>query len=123
MPASAPDPESTPESARVGIPIPRHDRFADGTVKASGFELAGALHGHWEWFRVDGTLMRSGQFHLGEQVGTWRTWDRAGRIVKETEFHAAPPEAPAGEAATEPGPEPEPEPATVTQPPADPDPR
>ena len=69
--------------------MPRHDRFADGSVKASGFELDGKLHGHWEWFRIDGSLMRSGEFDLGNQVGLWRTWDRAGRVVKETSFGPA----------------------------------
>jgi hypothetical protein len=90
MPPSSPTP--TPESAEPtpGLPVPRHDRFANGSLKASGFELDGRLHGHWEWFRLDGTLMRSGDFHLGDQVGVWRTWDRAGRIVKETSFRAAP---------------------------------
>ena len=85
-------PAPTPESGgpTPGVPVPRHDRFANGTLKASGFELDGRLHGHWEWFRLDGTLMRSGEFHLGDQVGVWRTWDRTGHIVKETSFDAAP---------------------------------
>jgi antitoxin component YwqK of YwqJK toxin-antitoxin module len=74
----------------LGTPVPRHDNFADGSVKASGFELDGKLHGHWEWFRSDKTLMRSGEFYLGEQVGIWRTWDRGGHLVKETVFTAAP---------------------------------
>jgi antitoxin component YwqK of YwqJK toxin-antitoxin module len=73
-------------SPRVGVPIPRLDRFSDGSVKANGFELDGKLHGHWEWFRPDGSLMRSGEFDLGHQVGMWRTWDRAGRLVRETSF-------------------------------------
>lgn len=71
---------------RVGVPVPRLDRFSDGSVKANGYELDGKLHGHWEWFRPDGSLMRSGEFDLGHQVGMWRTWDRAGRLVKETSF-------------------------------------
>ena len=55
-------------------------------MKASGFELDGKLHGHWEWFRQDGSLLRTGEFDLGHQVGLWRTWDRTGRLVKETSF-------------------------------------
>ena len=58
--------------------------MTDGSLRASGFELDGALHGHWEWFRQDGSLMRSGEFDLGHQVGTWRTWDRTGHLVAET---------------------------------------
>ncbi|MGO4785337.1 toxin-antitoxin system YwqK family antitoxin [Cryobacterium sp. W22_MBD10_FK3] len=91
-PASSPAP-----SPSVGTPVPRHDRFSDGSVKASGFELDGELHGHWEWFRLDGSLLRSGEFDLGHQVGIWRTWDRAGRLVKETAFgpsHSTPPVEP-----------------------------
>ena len=82
-----PSQPSSPSSSRsVGVPVPRHDHFPDGSVKASGFELDGKLHGHWEWFRIDGSLMRSGEFDLGHQVGLWRTWDRTGRLVKETSF-------------------------------------
>lgn len=86
-PSSQPSSEpSSPTPQSLGVPVPRHDRFADGSVKARGFELDGKLHGHWEWFRLDGTLLRSGEFHLGDQVGVWRTWDRDGRLVKETSF-------------------------------------
>lgn len=85
MPTS-PSAPSSPSTSRL---VPRHDRFADGSVRASGFELDGKLHGHWEWFRVDGSLMRSGEFDLGNQVGLWRTWDRAGRLVTETSFGPA----------------------------------
>ena len=81
-----PQPSSPSSSQPVGLPVPRHDRFPDGSVKARGSELDGKLHGHWEWFRLDGSLMRSGEFDLGHQVGLWRTWDRTGRVVKETTF-------------------------------------
>jgi hypothetical protein len=83
---SAPSSPSSPSTNRL---VPRHDRFADGSVKARGSELDGKLHGHWEWFRIDGSLMRSGEFDLGNQVGLWRTWDRAGQLVKETSFPPA----------------------------------
>ena len=83
-------PTSRSVPSPAGALVPRHDRFADGSVKASGFELDGKLHGHWEWFRVDGSLMRSGEFDLGHQVGLWQTWDRAGRLVKETSFTRVP---------------------------------
>ena len=91
---SAPSP-SAPLRPSAASLVHRHDRFADGSIKATGFELDGKLHGHWEWFRLDGSLMRSGEFDLGNQVGLWRTWDRAGRVVKETSFGAAPSPDPA----------------------------
>ncbi|WEO78496.1 hypothetical protein BJQ94_05520 [Cryobacterium sp. SO2] len=91
MPTSQPTPPPHPSPSRPADgPKLRHDRFADGSVKASGFELDGKLHGHWEWFRLDGSLLRSGEFDLGQQVGMWRTWDRSGRMVKETSFAPAP---------------------------------
>ncbi|MGY4860002.1 toxin-antitoxin system YwqK family antitoxin [Cryobacterium sp. AP23] len=102
MPATSPtqrpdtEPAPAPGGFALGTPVPRHDSFADGSLKASGFELDGKLHGHWEWFRSDRTLMRSGEFYLGEQVGTWRTWDRRGHLVKETVFTRAPTSAAAG---------------------------
>lgn len=90
-----PTPVTPPSSpAATHIPAPRHDRFANGSVKASGFELDGKPHGHWEWFRLDGSLLRSGEFDLGQRVGLWRTWDNAGHVVTETSFddgRAAPP--------------------------------
>jgi antitoxin component YwqK of YwqJK toxin-antitoxin module len=67
-------------------PIPEVARYADGTVKFTGFRLAGELHGDWEWFRTDGSLMRTGSFDRGKQIGPWRTFDRSGRMVKETMF-------------------------------------
>ncbi|TFB97512.1 hypothetical protein E3O42_16395 [Cryobacterium adonitolivorans] len=82
---------SSSSSPSVGVPVPRHDHFSNGSARASGFELDGKLHGHWKWFRIDGSLMRSGEFDLGHQVGMWRTWDRTRRLVKETSFGAADP--------------------------------
>ena len=67
-------------------PIPDIAYYANGRVKYRGFQLDGAMHGPWEWYRTDGTLMRTGAFDTGRQVGTWRTFDRGGRIVKETRF-------------------------------------
>jgi len=99
--ATPPRPGSPPRSPATDSLVPRHDRFANGSVKASGFELDGQLHGHWEWFRLDGSLLRSGEFDLGHQVGMWRTWDRAGHIVTETSFGSAvPADAPADAAAS-----------------------
>lgn len=95
-------PTSPSAPSPAGALVPRHDRFADGSVKASGFELDGKLHGHWEWFRVDGSLMRSGEFDLGHQVGLWQTWDRAGRLVKETSFARGPDPAGAEDTALDP---------------------
>lgn len=67
-------------------PIEETGRYADGTLKYTGFLLDGAMHGDWSWYRTDGSLMRTGTFERGRQVGTWRTYDRGGAIVKETAF-------------------------------------
>jgi hypothetical protein len=102
-PSDTPPPPSPPHrSSGSGSPVPRHDRFANGSVRASGFELDGELHGHWEWFRLDGSLLRSGEFDLGHQVGMWRTWDRAGHIVTETSFGSALPAGTSADAAAGP---------------------
>ncbi|QYF74179.1 hypothetical protein [Cryobacterium sp. PAMC25264] len=63
MPPSSPTP--TPESAQPtpGLPIPRHDRFANGSITASGFELDGRLHGHEGWFRLDGCARAGSRPH------------------------------------------------------------
>ena len=60
--------------------------YDDGAVRYRGFQLAGQMHGTWEFLRRDGTVMRAGSFERGRQVGVWRTFDRAGRVVKETDF-------------------------------------
>lgn len=70
----------------MNTPIERVDTFANGMVKARGFELDGQLHGHWEWFRTDGSLLRTGEFDRGVQVGTWGTYTRDGALHKETHF-------------------------------------
>ena len=71
---------------RADEPAEETVRYADGTVKYTGFLVAGEMHGDWSWFRTDGSLMRTGSFERGRQVGTWRTYDRAGKVVKETPF-------------------------------------
>lgn len=67
-------------------PTPHVEHYADGTVKMTGFHLDGAMHGAWQFFRLDGSLMRTGSFDRGRQIGRWRTFDRAGRLVKETDL-------------------------------------
>ena len=62
--------------------------YADGTVKACGSRLNGAMHGAWSFFRLDGSLMRSGRFDRGRQVGVWKTFTRGGALVKGTDFGA-----------------------------------
>jgi len=73
-------------------PVPHVEYYGNGTIKLKGFHLDGAMHGAWEFFRLDGSLMRSGAFDRGRQVGTWRTYDRTGHVVKETRFSDAPPD-------------------------------
>ncbi|HYK94374.1 MAG TPA: D-cysteine desulfhydrase family protein [Candidatus Dormibacteraeota bacterium] len=73
MPA---DPEPTPDVAL----------YDTGAVRYRGYQLAGQMHGEWEFLRKDGTLMRAGRFERGTQVGVWRTFDRHGDVVKETDF-------------------------------------
>ncbi|HEX7473493.1 MAG TPA: hypothetical protein VF323_10455 [Candidatus Limnocylindrales bacterium] len=70
-------------------PVLETTHYSSGTVKERGYRLDGALHGAWEWFRLDGSLMRSGTFDRGRQVGIWRTYARSGRLVKETTFKDA----------------------------------
>jgi antitoxin component YwqK of YwqJK toxin-antitoxin module len=60
------------------------DHYPNGQVRFRGANLDGAMHGPWEFFRLDGSLMRAGTFERGKQVGVWRTYDRSGAIVKET---------------------------------------
>jgi antitoxin component YwqK of YwqJK toxin-antitoxin module len=69
-----------------GKPVPDISYYPTGAVRYTGFQLDGAAHGAWSFFRVDGSLMRTGSFEKGEQVGVWRTFDRSGRLVKETTF-------------------------------------
>jgi len=68
------------------IPIERHEVYKTGVTKSRGFELDGAMHGQWEFYRLDGSLMRAGEFDRGTQIGVWRTYARDGRLVKETPF-------------------------------------
>lgn len=60
--------------------------YDTGAVRYRGFQLNGAMHGAWEFFRKDGSVMRAGDFDRGQPVGIWRTFDRGGRVVKETNF-------------------------------------
>ena len=62
------------------------NKYADGTVKATGQHVDGKMDGYWEWFRLDGTKMRSGHFDRNKRVGEWITYNRAGEVVKRTEF-------------------------------------
>ena len=65
---------------------PAIDHYPNGNVRFRGANLAGKMHGAWEFFRADGSLMRSGSFDHGTQIGRWRTFDRTGKVVKETTF-------------------------------------
>jgi len=67
-------------------PIRAIDHYDNGTMRFSGANLDGKMHGRWKFFRRDGSLMRSGSFERGRQVGLWRTFDRSGKVVKETKF-------------------------------------
>ena len=69
-------------------PVREVIKYADGTVKARGSRLNGAMHGAWRFFRLDGSLMRSGRFDRGRQVGVWKTFTRDGALVKGTDFGA-----------------------------------
>lgn len=67
-------------------PEPAIDHYPNGRVRFRGAHLDGAMHGPWEFYRLDGSLMRAGTFERGRQVGLWRTYDRSGAIVEETRF-------------------------------------
>jgi antitoxin component YwqK of YwqJK toxin-antitoxin module len=67
-------------------PVPETTRYADGSIKYTGFILDGEMHGAWAWYRTDGSVMRTGAFDRGRQIGVWKTYDRAGEVVKETDF-------------------------------------
>jgi antitoxin component YwqK of YwqJK toxin-antitoxin module len=67
-------------------PVEAIDHYPNGKVRFRGANLDGAMHGPWEFYRLDGSLMRAGTFERGKQVGVWRTYDRSGEIVKETSF-------------------------------------
>ena len=69
-----------------GKPVPDISHYPNGTVRYTGFQLDGAAHGAWAFFRLDGSVMRTGNFEKGRQVGVWQTFDRSGRLVKETTF-------------------------------------
>lgn len=60
--------------------------YKNGATKFRGKVKAGAMHGKWEFFRLDGSLMRSGSFKDGKQLGIWRTYDAKGKVVKESNF-------------------------------------
>jgi antitoxin component YwqK of YwqJK toxin-antitoxin module len=74
---------------KASEPQPDVARYADGTIRSTGFHLDGEMHGRWEFFRKDGSMMRAGELDRGRQVGVWRTFDRSGRLVKETDFSEA----------------------------------
>jgi antitoxin component YwqK of YwqJK toxin-antitoxin module len=73
-------------SDRPDGPEPETTLYGDGRIKHRGAQLDGAMHGPWEFYRLDGSLMRAGSFDRGRQVGRWRTYDRQGTVVKETTF-------------------------------------
>lgn len=70
-------------------PVPDISHYPAGGIRYTGFQLDGAAHGAWAYFRLDGSVMRTGSFDQGRQVGVWRTFDRSGRLVKETTFPGA----------------------------------
>ena len=67
-------------------PTPDIAYYDTGATRYRGFQLAGQMHGAWEFLRKDGSIMRAGSFDRGRQVGVWHTFDRSGNIVKETDF-------------------------------------
>ena len=60
--------------------------YANGQVKHRGARIDGAMHGVWEFYRLDGSLMRAGSFDRGRQIGVWRTNARDGSTVSEKDF-------------------------------------
>ena len=60
--------------------------YKNGGIKARGKYKGSAMHGFWEFFRIDGSLMRSGAFKSGVQTGEWTTFNNKGKIVKVTNF-------------------------------------
>jgi len=73
--------DSYPKKSGISI-----EYYKNGAVKFRGKVKAGAMHGKWEFFRLDGSLMRSGSFKDDKQVGVWRTYDAQGKVAKETIF-------------------------------------
>ena len=69
-------------------PFEKHHK--DGSLWASGQMLDGAMHGYWEWFRVDGTKLRSGYFEMGAQTGEWVTYDKGGMPYKVADLTPKP---------------------------------
>ncbi|HUS20613.1 MAG TPA: hypothetical protein VMZ66_01210 [Aeromicrobium sp.] len=66
--------------------VPAVDHYENGHIRFRGANLAGQMHGPWEFFRKDGSLMRSGRFDRGQQVGVWKTYDRDGHVIRESTF-------------------------------------
>ena len=60
--------------------------YKNGGIKAKGKYKGKAMHGYWEFFRLDGSLMRSGSFKEGVQIGEWTTYNSAGKKEKVTTF-------------------------------------
>jgi len=73
--------DSYPKKSGISI-----EYYKNGAAKFKGKVKAGAMHGKWEFFRLDGSLMRSGSFKDDKQVGVWRTYDAKGKVAKETIF-------------------------------------
>ena len=79
-------PADAPGGGMPSEPVEAIDHYPNGNVRFSGFNLAGAMHGKWTFYRADGSVMRAGRFDRGRQVGVWRTFARDGSLVKETDF-------------------------------------
>src|SRR5260221_10021872 len=68
--------------------VPDISHYPTGAIRYTGFQLDGAAHGAWAYFRLDGSVMRTGSFERGTQVGAWPTFDRTGRVLEENGFSA-----------------------------------
>jgi hypothetical protein len=66
----------------VAKPIERIDRHKDGSIKAIGRAINGALTGYWEWFRKDGTKCAPGYFETANRQGNGRLMTPGGKSSK-----------------------------------------
>ena len=67
-------------------PVATEERFADGSLRASGATVAGRREGVWQAFHPNGQKASEGAYVQGLKSGRWRYWLENGEVESHGEY-------------------------------------
>lgn len=70
----------------LGIQVIRF--YEDGSLRETGFVLAGRRHGEWSRWTRTGRRTGLAYYRHGVRSGAWKIWDDSGRLLYELEYDA-----------------------------------